>query len=105
MRITHPVVSGALALCFGAAALAQQLALSDRAAGLFDDTAVRAIRLSFDNADCYNTLLQARRSDPGGPILLCRFQSGGDIIDWIGCRFKRQLVWPASELTHRRRSR
>jgi hypothetical protein len=88
MRITHPVVFGALALCLGAAAPTQPPPLSDRAAGFFDDTAVREIRLSFDNADWYNTLLRPAAAIPADPCFPCRFQFVGDIIDWIGCRFK-----------------
>jgi spore coat protein CotH len=84
-----------LNLLFGAAVLlgsgrssqAQQPVL-DSAAAFFDDREVREIRLYFDDANWYNTLLRAHENDPADPYFPCRFRSGDVSIDKIGCRFK-----------------
>jgi spore coat protein CotH len=69
-------------------AFAQQSALTDPAAAFFNDSAVREIRLSFEDPNWYNTLFQSHNSDPNDPYFPCRFQSGSTVIGRIGCRFK-----------------
>lgn len=61
---------------------------ADQAAAFFDDTAVREIRLYFDDSNWYNTLFQAHSSNPEDPYFPARFQYGDTVIDKIGARFK-----------------
>lgn len=61
---------------------------ADQAATFFDDSAVREIRLYFENANWYNQLYQAHASDPNDPYFPARFQSGNTSIAKIGARFK-----------------
>ncbi len=61
---------------------------ADQAAAFFDDTAVREIRLYFDDPNWYNTLFQAHSSNPEDPYFPARFQYGDTVIDKIGVRFK-----------------
>lgn len=69
------------------AGLAQQPRLNDAAAAFFDDTAVREIRLYFDDPNWYNTLLNGHNTT-ADPYYPCRFQYGTTVINQIGCRFK-----------------
>lgn len=68
-------------------ALAQQSTLTDPAAAFFDDTAVREIRIYFDDTNWYNTLLNGHNTT-ADPYFPCRFQYGTTVISKIGCRFK-----------------
>lgn len=74
-------------LVLARAAFAQQSTLTDAAAAFFDDSAVREIRLYFDDSNWYNTLLAAHRT-AADPYFPCRFESGGVRLARIGCRFK-----------------
>jgi len=67
---------------------AQQPPLSDQAAAFFDDSAVREIRLYFDDPNWFATLQRAHQSDPSDPYFPCRFRSGDVELPRIGCRFK-----------------
>jgi spore coat protein CotH len=60
---------------------------ADEAASFFDDSAVREIRLYFDDANWYNTLLQGHNStaDPYFPV---RVQYGDVVLPKVGARFK-----------------
>jgi spore coat protein CotH len=64
-----------------------QTTLTDAAAVFFDDTAVRDVRLYFDDPNWYNTLLAGHRTT-ADPYFPCRFRSGDVSIEKIGCRFK-----------------
>ncbi|MBI4910141.1 MAG: CotH kinase family protein [Acidobacteria bacterium] len=64
-----------------------QSSLRDTAAVFFDDSAVREIRLYFDDTDWYNTLLRAHQTAED-PYFPCRFRSGDISLEKIGCRFK-----------------
>jgi uncharacterized protein (TIGR03437 family) len=70
--------------------LAQQSALTDRAAAFFDDSAAREIRLTFEDPNWYNTLVAAHQNAnaTGDPYFPCRFQYGDIVIPRIGARFK-----------------
>ncbi len=73
-------------LClFGAGALPMA---ADQAAAFFDDSAVREIRLYFDDPNWYNTLFQSHSRDPNDPYFPARFQYGATVIARIGARFK-----------------
>lgn len=61
---------------------------ADQAAAFFDDTAVREIRLYFDDTNWYNTLFQSHSSNPEDPYFPARFQYGDTVIEKIGARFK-----------------
>lgn len=61
---------------------------ADQAAAFFDDSAVREIRITFDNANWYNTLFNSHNSDPSDPYFPARFQYGSTVIPRIGVRFK-----------------
>ncbi|MBS1824278.1 MAG: CotH kinase family protein [Acidobacteria bacterium] len=61
---------------------------ADQAAAFFDDSAVREIRLYFEDPNWYNTLFQAHSSNPEDPYFPARFQYGTTVIDKIGARFK-----------------
>ncbi|MBL8176364.1 MAG: CotH kinase family protein [Bryobacterales bacterium] len=61
---------------------------ADQAAAFFDDTAVREIRLYFDDANWYNALFQSHSSNAEDPYFPARFQYGDTVIDKIGARFK-----------------
>jgi uncharacterized protein (TIGR03437 family) len=69
-------------------ALAGPTCAADQAAAFFDDSAVREIRLYFDNPNWYNTLFQSHNSDPADPYFPARFQYGSTVIPQIGARFK-----------------
>ncbi|MEZ5399755.1 MAG: CotH kinase family protein [Bryobacteraceae bacterium] len=75
-------------LAMGALNSHAQMVPTDVAAAFFDDSEVREIRLYFEDANWYQTLLQAHSSDPEDPYFPCRFQSGGVSLEKIGCRFK-----------------
>jgi spore coat protein CotH len=80
---TVPRLSITLCLIFSASIAA----FADDAAAFFDDSAVRDVRLYFDDPNWYNTLAAGHRTaeDPYYP---CRFQSGSITLAKIGCRFK-----------------
>ncbi len=61
---------------------------ADQAAFFFDDSAVREIRLTFDDSNWYNTLFQAHNSNPADPNFPVRFQYGDTVMPKIGIRFK-----------------
>ncbi len=71
-------------------AVAQQPALTDKAAPFFNDNAVREIRLYFENANWYNTMVQNHQNQgqTGDPFIPCRFKWGTVDLPRIGCRFK-----------------
>jgi spore coat protein CotH len=62
--------------------------LADKADSFFDGTAVREIRLTFDDANWYQTLYQAHSSNSEDPYFPARFQCGDVVIEKIGARFK-----------------
>lgn len=61
---------------------------ADTASAFFDDTAVREIRIYFDDSNWYNILFQSHNSNPADPYFPARFQSSGFEIPKIGIRFK-----------------
>jgi uncharacterized protein (TIGR03437 family) len=77
-----------LLLLFGVSCLAASSAAADEAAAFFDDSAVREIRLYFDDPNWYNTLFQAHSRDPNDPYFPARFQYGSIVLPKIGARFK-----------------
>jgi hypothetical protein len=60
------------------------IAFADEAAPFFDDSAVKEIRLYFDDMNWYNTLAAGHRS-AADPYYPCRFQSGTTNLPRIGC--------------------
>lgn len=78
----HLVTSVSLVL-LGAGAL-----FADKADSFFDGSAVREIRLTFDDANWYQTLYQAHSSNSEDPYFPARFQCGDVVIEKIGARFK-----------------
>jgi uncharacterized protein (TIGR03437 family) len=76
-----------LTLFWATAGFAQQTQLNDPAAAFFNDSAVREIRLYFDDTNWYNTLLNGHNTT-ADPYYPCRFQYGSTVISQIGCRFK-----------------
>lgn len=74
-------------MVLGLVLAASSAVAADQAAAFFDDTAVREIRLYFDDTNWYNTLLAGHRST-SDPYYPCRFQSGSINLPRIGCRFK-----------------
>jgi uncharacterized protein (TIGR03437 family) len=69
------------------ASYAQQAEINDAASAFFNDKLVREIRLTFDDPNWYNTLLQGHNTT-ADPYYPCRFQSGSTVLGKIGCRFK-----------------
>jgi uncharacterized protein (TIGR03437 family) len=86
------IVLAALLAIFGSlpAFAQQQNALTDRAAAFFDDSAVRELRLYFDNPNWYNLMVQNHQNQgqTGDPYIPCRFKWGAIELPQIGCRFK-----------------
>lgn len=85
------ILGACLALLWANTAYAQQQsALTDKAAAFFDDSAVREIRLYFENANWYNTMVQnhQNQAQTGDPFIPCRFKWGTIDLPRIGCRFK-----------------
>ncbi len=78
-----------LLLC-ASSVFAQHPKFYDPAAGFFDDSAVREVRLYFTDTDWYNKLVQAHQNQAqtGDPFFPCRFKWGSVEIPQIGCRFK-----------------
>jgi uncharacterized protein (TIGR03437 family) len=72
------------------ALLAQQPRLNDPASAFFDDTAVREIRIYFDDLNWYNTMVQNHQNQAttGDPYIPCRFKYGSIELPKIGVRFK-----------------
>jgi uncharacterized protein (TIGR03437 family) len=70
------------------ALMALPMLAADQAAGFFDDSAVREIRLYFEDANWYNTLFQSHNSNPADPNFPARFQYGETGLPRIGVRFK-----------------
>ncbi len=68
--------------------LSGTLGAADQAASFFDDSAVREIRLYFDDPNWYNTLYRAHAGDPDDPYFPARFQYGDIILPRIGARFE-----------------
>lgn len=79
-----------LALLLSLPAQAQQSNLTDAAAAFFNDSAVREIRIYFDNTNWYNTLVQAhqQQATTGDPYFPCRFKYGNIDLPKVGVRFK-----------------
>ena len=77
-------------LCVSSTFAQQQSALTDKAAAFFDDSAVREIRLYFENTNWYNTMVQnhQNQAQTGDPFIPCRFKYGTIDLPRIGCRFK-----------------
>jgi uncharacterized protein (TIGR03437 family) len=85
------VIAFLLALFCASSALAQQQSkLTDKAAAFFDDSAVREIRIYFDDPNWYNTLVQAHQNQnqTGDPYFPCRFKYGTIDLAKVGVRFK-----------------
>lgn len=61
---------------------------ADSADAFFDDSAVREIRLYFDDANWYNTLYQSHATNRDDPYFPARFQAGAVALPRIGVRFK-----------------
>ena len=76
-------------VCVGSAA-AQNSKIADRASAFFDDSAVREIRIYFDDPNWYNTLVQAHQNQRtnGDPYFPCRFKYGTIDLPKVGVRFK-----------------
>jgi uncharacterized protein (TIGR03437 family) len=75
---------------FAIPGLAQHPGLTDKASAFFDDSAVREIRIYFDNANWYNTMVQnhQNQAQTGDPYIPCRFKYGQIDLPKIGVRFK-----------------
>ncbi len=82
--MTRYCVATALSL----AVLAAGVASADEAATFFDGTQVREIRITFTDANWYNTLYQAHQSNVDDPYFPARFECGGTVLETIGVRFK-----------------
>lgn len=85
------VLTTFLVLFSASSALAQQQsALTDRAAAFFDDSAVRELRIYFDDPDWYNKMVQAHQNQnqTGDPYFPCRFKYGNIEFPKVGVRFK-----------------
>jgi uncharacterized protein (TIGR03437 family) len=69
---------------------AQNALLKDKASTFFDDSAVREIRIYFDDPNWYNTLVQAHQNQRtnGDPYFPCRFKYGNIDLPKVGVRFK-----------------
>lgn len=68
--------------------LAGAVQAADSADTFFDDSAVREIRLYFDDANWYNTLYQSHATNRDDPYFPARFQWGTVTLPRIGIRFK-----------------
>lgn len=80
-----------LALFLASPILAQQQSkLTDKASAFFDDSAVREIRIYFDDPNWYNTLVNAHQNQAqtGDPYFPCRFKYGSFEMPKVGVRFK-----------------
>jgi uncharacterized protein (TIGR03437 family) len=85
------VLAACWAVCLATAVFAQQQsALSDKAAAFFDDSAVREVRLYFENTNWYNVMVQnhQNQAQTGDPYIPCRIKWGSVEVPNIGCRFK-----------------
>lgn len=69
---------------------AQNTSLTDKAAAFFDDSAVRELRIYFDNPNWYNTMVQnhQNQAQTGDPYIPCRFKYGNLDFPKVGVRFK-----------------
>jgi spore coat protein CotH len=88
--LVHTRLAAALILaigCCGSLSAQTNIGLTDPAAAFFDDREVREIRIYFEDANWYNTLLRAHQTTED-PYFPCRFKSGDIEIPKIGCRFK-----------------
>jgi len=63
-------------------------AMADEADVFFDDTQVQEIRLEFDAADWYRTLLDSHADDPEDPYFSATFICNGTTLSPVGVRFK-----------------
>jgi uncharacterized protein (TIGR03437 family) len=83
-------LAASLAVFWATSALAQSAPLTDRAAAFFDDSAVREVRLYFDNSNWYNVMVQnhQNQNQTGDPFIQCRFKWGSVDLPKAGCRFK-----------------
>jgi spore coat protein CotH len=70
------------------ALLSATASFADTAASFFDDSAVREIRITFEDFNWYTTLFQAHSRNPEDPYFPARFESGGIVLPRIGVRFK-----------------
>ncbi|MEP7342778.1 MAG: hypothetical protein ABI977_33925, partial [Acidobacteriota bacterium] len=71
-------------------AFAQNTGLTDKASAFFDDSAMREIRIYFDNTNWYNTMVQnhQNQAQTGDPYIPCRFKYGQIDLPKVGVRFK-----------------
>ena len=78
------------ALCATAAFAQQHSTLGDRAAVFFNDSAVREIRIYFDEPNWYNIMVQnhQNQAQTGDPYIPCRFKYGNIDLPRVGVRFK-----------------
>jgi hypothetical protein len=67
--------------------LAQGFVFNDRAAGFFNDSTVKEIRLYFDDPNWNNILVQ-NHGTPADPYTPCRFKYENIELPRIGCRYK-----------------
>lgn len=88
--MTRLVMSACFILLCTVSSLAQQKSLTDKAAGFFDDSAVREVRIYFDNANWYSTMVQnhQNQAQTGDPYIPCRFKYGSIELPKVGVRFK-----------------
>ncbi len=75
-------------LLLGTVCLLVPASAADQAASFFDDSAVREIRLYFNDPNWYNVLFQSHSRDPEDPYFPARFQYGSSVLPQIGARFK-----------------
>ncbi len=64
------------------------VAIDDPSAAFFDDTYVHEIRITFEDADWYNTLYDSHANDPDDPYFEASFVGDGVALDQVGVRFK-----------------
>jgi len=62
--------------------------LADQASIFFDDSSVREIRITFSEANWYNTLYVSHNTNADDPYFPAKFQYGDVVIPQIGIRFK-----------------
>ena len=63
-------------------------ARADQAATFFDDAKVREVRLTFADANWYQTLYNAHANDATDPYFPARFEAEGVVLEKVGVRFK-----------------
>ena len=61
---------------------------ADEADVFFDDSFVHEIRITFTDADWYNTLYDSHANDPDDPYFSAAVECDGVVLDPVGVRFK-----------------